>query len=68
MLALLAQATRLSSQERARIVSTLTGQAQTIARLIVGESPPASELERGAADGFLTWARRGAKLTLADAS
>lgn len=59
MLALLAQATRLSSQERARIVSTLTGQAQTIARLIVGESLTASELERGAADGFLTGARRG---------
>ena len=59
VLALLAQARRLSSQDKARILSKLDGSALKIAQIVIGQTIQASEDEHAAAQGFLSWGSGG---------
>lgn len=58
VLALLAQARRLSLQDKGRILSKLDGSALKIAQILTGQTIQASESEFAAAKGFQTWAHR----------
>ena len=59
VLALLAQARRLSPQDKARILSKLDGSALKIAQIVVGQTIQASEDEQAAAQGFCSWGSGG---------